>query len=83
MCRDWRWVKLLICLQGYCGLEQVALTGRLDSREDVATAVAAAINPAALHASLGTPLGDILRAAGPSLGPQVLARHLKSHRAHD
>lgn len=63
------------CVQGYCGLEPVPLIGRVESREDVATAVAAALNSAALRAAQGTPLNNILAGAGPALGPQVCAHY--------
>jgi hypothetical protein len=73
-------------MQGYCGLEQVSLPGRVQSREDVATAVAAALNPVALRAGTGTgaSLQAILAAAAPALGPRVTALALLGplHKLH-
>lgn len=52
-------------------MDRPALAVRLDSRDDMAAHVAAALNPAALHATAFTDAATILAAAAPELGSQV------------
>ncbi|EIE24788.1 hypothetical protein COCSUDRAFT_62198 [Coccomyxa subellipsoidea C-169] len=56
---------------GFCGMDRPALAVRLDTGDDVAAHVAAALNPAALAADPLSSIFDILSSAAPQLGPQL------------
>ena len=59
--------------QGYCGLENVPLPGRLRTGDDVAIAVSNVINPIALTPNGLPSIASLMSTAQPHIGDQVTA----------